>query len=130
MHRRDSEKAVTQFVVVMVVGLLAAGLSACVGSSPHSPDGPYPKFSDIPLKAGPTTASSQSGANTAMIKGMAAELASQAQGISAASSDSDALATARATASQVKTPTDADAAATEAFLKAARARATPPPARK
>jgi hypothetical protein len=130
MHRRDSEKAGGRLIALMTVGCLAAGLSACANAGPHSAEGPYPKFSDIPLKAGPTTASSQSEANMAILRGMGEQLAAQAQGISSTPSDSESLAAARATAGQVKTPTDADAAATQAFLRAARARATPPPLRK
>jgi hypothetical protein len=109
---------------------MAAGLNACAGLAPHSAEGPYPKFSDIPLKAGPTISTSQSQANSAALQGAAAELAAQAQTINAAPTDAEALAAAKAVAEQVHAPTDADAAATEAFLRAARARATPPPLRK
>jgi hypothetical protein len=130
MHRRDFEMLISRFAVLTVVAGLAAGLGACAFAIPHNTEGPYPKFTDIPLKAGPTTSSSQAEANAAVLRGMASELAAQAQGIAAEPSDPDALAGARATASQVQAPTDADAAATEAFLRSARARATPPPARK
>jgi hypothetical protein len=119
-----------KLALLAAVGGMTAGLSACVIAIPHTAEGPYPKFSDIPLKAGPTTPASQADANAAILRGMASELAAQAQGIAAEPTDPDALAVARATATQVQAPTDADAAATEAFLRSARARATPPPARK
>jgi hypothetical protein len=130
MHRRDSETVFGKLAILAAVGGMAAGLSACAFAMPRTSEGPYPKFTDIPLKAGPTTPASQAEANATILKGMASELAIQAQGIAADPSDPDALAAARTTATQVQGPTDADAAATEAFLRSARARATPPPARK
>ena len=130
MHRRDSKTALGRLALLATVGGLAAGLSACAIAIPRTAEGGYPKFTDIPLKAGPTTPASEADANAAILRGMASELAAQAQGIAAQPSDTDALAAARATASQAQAPTDADAAATEAFLRSARARATPPPARK
>jgi hypothetical protein len=129
MHRRDSETVFGRLAILAVAGGLAAGLSACA-NLPHGAEGGFPKFTDIPLKAGPTTPASEAQANADILRGMASALAAQGQTIAAAPTDTDALTAARAVATQVQAPTDADAAATEAFLRSARARATPPPVRK
>ncbi len=96
MHRRDSETVFGKLAVLAALGGMTAGLSACAIAIPHNAEGPFPKFTDIPLKAGPTTPASQADANAAVLRGMASELATQAQGISADPSDPDALAAARA----------------------------------
>jgi len=114
----------------MLGALIATGaLSACV-VAPHSDAGPYPKFSDIPLKAASGTSADKSKSEGAILQGMAAKLTDQAAGVSAQKSDADALNAARVAASGAPAPTEADAAATEAYARAARARATPPPPRK
>jgi hypothetical protein len=109
--------------------MAGVSLSACAAFAPPS-SGPYPKFSDIPLKAAPTASVDQTNAEMATLRGMAAELANQYAGDPNQAADDASIAAARAVASQVQAPTAEDDAATDAFVRAARARATPPPARK
>lgn len=104
-----------------------AGMTGCTGVG--APGAGYPKFSDIPQKAGPTTPASQADAQVSTLKAMAAKLAEQPQGNPTQQADDAQIAAARATAAKIKAPTDADDAASQAFARQARARATPPPPR-
>jgi hypothetical protein len=125
MHRRDSERRLSRLVLLAVM----AGMTGCTGlAGPGSPG--YPKFSDIPKMATPTTPASQTDAGVASLKATGAELAAQPQGNPTQQADDAQIAAARAVAAKVQAPTDADDAATQAFLRQARARATPPPPRK
>ena len=105
------------------------GMTGCAGLAAPGGAG-YPKFSDIPKMAAPTTPVGQTDAGVASLKAAAAKLAEQPQGDPTQQADDTQIAAARAIAAKVQAPTDADDAATQAFLRQARARATPPPPRK
>jgi hypothetical protein len=121
MKRRDSGKAL---IIAAMALATAASLTACAAvGGQNAAD--FPKFSDIPAKplaGGPTPASD---AEIRTLRAMADKLAKDAGPETAESRWADS-ARARA-AAPAATPAEIDA---EAYARAARARAAPPPTRK
>ena len=124
MDRRDFERRESGLVLLAFMATMT-GCTAVTASG----GGGYPKFSDIPKMAAPTTPASQVDAGVEALKAKASTLAEQPQGNPTHAADDTQIAAARAVAAKVQAPTDVDDAATQAFLRQARARATPPPPR-
>jgi len=121
MDRGDSGKAL---IVGALVALAAAALSACVGAGGQDQAG-FPKFSDIPAKP-VATKGDRGQAEIRNLQAKAGELVQQAADVP---QDDLRWADDARSKGAAPAPTAAEIDA-EAYARQARARATPPPARK
>jgi hypothetical protein len=122
MNRRDSGKALIAGAAALAA---AMSLSACVGLGRQNA-ADFPKFSDIPAKPVTAGTAAASDAEVSTLRAMADQLAQQtAEGAVTDSTWANAARTRGAAPASSTAQIDA-----EAYARAARARATPPPTRK